>query len=114
MHQPKEKPFSQVYNDAYRDNSVSFEARSLAVLIGTYTNAEGLAWPGGPLLHRLTGWAEGTVKKYRSQAVHAGLLKKEFMHDDAGRFAGVAYRVSPRLLRPPLLRPRDGRKRGPT
>jgi hypothetical protein len=59
-----------------------------------------------------TGWREGKVKKYRSEAVKAGYLKERIFRAGRGRFAkdSVGFVAGPNLVQPPTV----GAKKRPT
>lgn len=103
------KGFTQVWNSFIRDEGLSGEAKALGLLYASFANAKREAYPGLPILQRLTGWGRDVVQRARSELRKRGLLERVAMRNYAGQFKGARFRVSDQnLARRPPEKPSDG------
>lgn len=90
--------FTQILNSYLRHENLSPEAKLVGGVIASYANWEGLAWPGTEVLMRNTGLGRHVVQRARSELVKGQWLQKLYPRGDSGKFRGVRYRVTARIL----------------
>lgn len=93
--------FTQIMNDFLRLQGLSPAAKLVGVVMGSYANSQALTWPGTPTLKRETGLGRHVIERARSELVRKGWLQKVYPGSNGGRFGGVRYRVSEKLLHRP-------------
>jgi Helix-turn-helix domain len=81
-----------------RDEGISPKAKLLGVVLGSYANKDGIAWPGLNTLQRETGLGRDGIKKARRELREKGLIRPVRTRGQAGRFGKIKYFISPKVL----------------
>lgn len=72
---PRPAGFVQVRRDFVRDRNLSAEAKLVGVVMASYANGKGLAWPSVDTLKELTRLGENRVRRGRGELARAGYIR---------------------------------------
>lgn len=89
--------FVQIKTAFLRDPNLSLAQKAVGSIVATYADRNGVAWPGLRRLMRDAHVSKHTIEKVRASLVRAGYLEK-FYVKRKGKFTGVRYRVSRKVL----------------
>jgi hypothetical protein len=90
--------FTQVANGFLRNPTLSSAAKLVGALMASHADSSRIAWPGTELLMREGNLRRDAVLKGRAELVKKHLLRKIFVRGANGKFGGVHFEVTDKIL----------------
>jgi hypothetical protein len=84
----------QIRTSFIRDNTLSAEARMLAMIYASFANRKGQVRPQAKLLRRITGFGCNKLLRIRKELAAKGILTRRQLKGRTGRFGAAVYTVT--------------------